>query len=266
MVGREVPERVEHGAKCPVWRLGRELEVDLLGEREGRFRFRLRGPGWATPPIALAVVGSFQVENAALAIALALGATQRTRAGREADVALLAEAAAEGVGRFLGVARRFELWGEAPGVAVVHDYAHHPTEVRVTLEAARRAYPGRRIHVLFQPHQHSRTARFLGDFVDSLRSADRVVVADVYGARTHIDGTRFAGAPELVDGLRAIRVPAACGGPLGSAVQRFVEGLSEKGAAPACALVLGAGDVEHVQDELLGKLALRGAPGSGARS
>jgi len=266
VVGREVPERVEHAARAPVWRLGRELAVDLLGEREGRFRFRLRGPGWATPEIALHVPGSFQVENAALALALSVGASQRTPAGREADPAALAAAAAEGVGRFLGVGRRFEPWGEAAGVSVVHDYAHHPTEVRVTLEAARRAFPGRRIHVLFQPHQHSRTARFLDDFVDSLRSADRVVVADVYGARAHIDGPRTAGAPELVDGLKSIHVRAAHGGPLGSAVQRLVEGLEEPGETPACALVLGAGDVEHVQDELLGKLALRGAPGSRARS
>ena len=266
VVGREVPERVEHAARAPVWRLGRELSIDLHGEREGRFRFRLRGPGWATPELALQVPGSFQVENAALALALAVGASQRTPAGREADPAALAAAAAEGVARFLGVARRFEPWGEAPGVSVVHDYAHHPTEVRVTLEAARRAFPGRRIHVLFQPHQHSRTARFLHEFVDSLRGADRVVVADVYGARAHIDGDRTAGAPELVDGLRAIHVKAAHGGPLGSAVQRLVEGLSERGETPACALVLGAGDVEHVQDELLGKLALRGAKGSGARS
>jgi UDP-N-acetylmuramate--alanine ligase len=166
----------------------------------------------------------------------------------------------------MGVARRFEPWGEDRGVSVVHDYAHHPTEVRVTLEAARRAFPGRRIHVLFQPHQHSRTARFLHEFVDSLRGADRVVVADVYGARAHTDGARFAGAQDLVDGLKSIHVEASYGGPLGSAVQRFVEGLAEPGETPACALVLGAGDVEHVQDELLGKLALRGVKGSGARS
>ena len=265
VVGRDVPECVELACQAPVWRLGRELEVDLLAEREGCFRMRLRGPGWATPELALSVPGSFQVDNAALALALAVGSSQRTEGGRAADPADLAAAAAEGAGRFVGVDRRFEPWGEAPGVTVIHDYAHHPTELRVTLEAARRAFPGRRIHVLFQPHQHSRTARFLDKFIESLRAADRVVVADVYGARLHSDGERFAGAPDLVDGLRAAHVDAALGGPLGASVQRFVEGLEERGATPACLLVIGAGDVEHVKDELLGKLALRGSTARGAR-
>ncbi len=257
VLGRDVPARVEEAAAATVWRLGRELEIDLVGERAGFFRFRLRGPGWATPEIALGVPGSFNVENAALACALAIGIH------RGSDPARLAAAAAEGIERFLGVARRFESWGgDGAGVDVVHDYAHHPTEVRVTIEAARRAFPRREIHVLFQPHQHSRTARFLNEFVESLRAADRVVVADVYGARTHVDGTRFAGAAELVDGLKSIHVAAVQGGPLGSAVQRFAEGVKR----PACVLVLGAGDVEHVRDELLQKLALRSPAPGAARS
>jgi UDP-N-acetylmuramate--alanine ligase len=265
VVGRDVPARIEHASKAPVWRLGRELDVELTAEREGCFRFRLRGPGWRTPEIALAVPGAFQVENAALAMALAIGASQRTPLGRGADPAELAAAAAEGVARFQGVGRRFEPWSEpdAP-VAVVHDYAHHPTEVRVTLEAARRAFPGRKLHVLFQPHQHSRTARFLDAFVDSLRSADRVVVADVYGARAHGETERVAGAPELVDGLRAIHVDAVAGGPLGSSVERTASGLAERGATPACLMVLGAGDVEHVQEDLLRALGAREASRSGA--
>lgn len=251
VIGPEVPEVVEESAGCEVWRLGREVQIDLLGERRGRFRFRVRGPKWATPDIVLAVPGEFNVENAALALSLAVGLAAR---GGRIDATAAAVAAAKGIEDFGGVERRFELWGEEDDVRVYHDYAHHPTEVRVTLETARRVLPGRELHVLFQPHQHSRTARFLDDFVESLRAADRVVVADVYGARLHIDSTS-AGSAELVMKLRRAHVDAVCGGALASSVSAAIEGLP----AGSGLLVLGAGDVDGVRDELLDRLALRSA-------
>lgn len=255
VLGRDVPPEVEHAARATVWRLGRELEVELLGETRGAFCLRLLGPGWATPPFQLAIPGHFSVENAACALALAIGISAR-RARVEPNV--VAAAGARGIERFAGVERRFEPWGSVTGsggaLHVVHDYAHHPTEVRVTLEAARRAYPRMPLHVLFQPHQHSRTARFLGEFVESLRFADRVVVAEVYGARTHVDGDQRAGAADLADGLVRSGVRAVAPGPLVDAIECFVDGLPESAAA----LVLGAGDVGMIRDELFRHLALRG--------
>ncbi|MEW6072147.1 MAG: Mur ligase domain-containing protein [Planctomycetota bacterium] len=253
VLGRAVPEEVELGARSPVWRLGRELEVDLLGEERGRFRFRLRLPGFATPEVQLAVPGHFNVDNAALALslAIALGAG-RTNMARTR----IAAAAVRGLERFDGVARRFETWGAEGEVVVVHDYAHHPSEVRVTLEAARRVFPDRELHVLFQPHQHSRTSRFLEEFAESLRIADRVVVTAVYGARRHIDGEEYAGAPELVLALARRGVPATAGESLGLALDRFLAGVPKRAAA----FVLGAGDIEGVRDELRRRLALRCAP------
>ena len=166
VVGRDVPEKIVSASPCTVWRLGREIHVDLAGENHGFFRFRLRGPGWATPTVELEVPGSFNVENAALALALAVGLVAREW---RLDPDEAADAAARAVHRYRGAERRFEPWGTVGGVELVHDYAHHPTEVRATLGAARRTFPGKPLHVLFQPHQHSRTARFLDDFVDSLR-------------------------------------------------------------------------------------------------
>jgi len=258
VLGRDVPEAVESAARCNVWRLGEELEVQLLGEHRGCFRFRLLGPGWASPPVDMRVPGHFNVENAALALALAAGLASGESFPRKPALACAARA----LNGFRGAARRFETWGVTGEVEVVHDYAHHPTEVRVTVEAARRVFPDRPLHVLFQPHQHSRTARLLDDFVESLRAADRVVVADVYGARTHIDGARTAGAPELVDRLRALNVDAVAGGDARTAVQRLADGLPRRAAV----LVLGAGDIELVKHELLERLALRGTPGSRAGS
>jgi len=254
VLGREVPQAVELGGRATeIWRLGEELEIDLLGEERGCFRFRLRGPGWATRSVQLAVPGHFNVENAALALALAIGLTAR-EAGVEPGT--IADAACDGIERFRGVARRFEDWGSEAGVEVVHDYAHHPTAVRVTIEAALRAFRGRPLHVLFQPHQHSRTSHFLQEFAESLRAADRVVVADVYGARKHIDGDRHAGAPELVAALRIRDVEAEEGGSLDRAVDRVVRGLPSV-REPAAVLVLGAGDVELIRENLLFQLAAR---------
>ena len=256
VVGRDVPERVVAAASCAVWRLGRELHVDLLGESHGFFRFRLRGPGFATPPVALEVPGSFNVDNAALALALAIGLVARHSA-LDRDEA--ADAAARTVHRYKGALRRFEPWGTAGGVEIVHDYAHHPTEVRVTIEAARRTLPGKPLHVLFQPHQHSRTARFLDDFVESLRGADRVVIADVYGARAHIDSAS-AGSPELVQGLMRAGIDAELGGPPADAVKKLCARLP----AGCAALILGAGDIDLSKHDLLEELALRGAAQRGS--
>ena len=256
VVGEEVPERVENACPAHVWRLGRELEVELIGEHRGRFDFRVIGPGWATPPMTLALPGRFQVDNAALAIALVIG-----RAAREwkIDPAQAVQDVAKGVERFGGVARRFEPWGTERGVEVIHDFAHHPTEVRVTLEAARRALAGVPLHVLFQPHQHSRTARFLHEFVESLRGLDRVIVADVYGARAHIDRME-AGAADLASLLRRAGVDAVAGGDLSSSIETTIKGLPDKSAL----LVLGAGDVETIRDDLFEALALRRIGTSGA--
>lgn len=258
-VGPELPRRVEEGARCPVWRLGRELELQLLSERAGCFSFGLRGPGFAVEELRLAVPGRFNVDNAALALALCVGLAARVW-GLDPDAA--AQAAARGLERFRGSQRRFEPWGEVGGASVVHDYAHHPTEVRVTLEAARRALPGRPLHVLFQPHQYSRTARFLREFAESLSFADRVVVAEVYGARAHVEGETSAGAEELVEQMRSLGVDAHTGGPLRTAVRRFAEGLP----TPCAALVLGAGDIGGIRDELLGELALSRAVESRTRA
>jgi UDP-N-acetylmuramate--alanine ligase len=239
-----------------VWRAGRELAVELVAERRGCFTFRLRAPGFQTRAVSLAVPGAFNVDNAALALALSVGLL-----GGDAP-SLAARAASATLAEYPGARRRFEPWGTVGGIQVVHDYAHHPTEVRVTLEGARRALPGMPLHVLFQPHQASRTARFLGEFAESLRFADRVVISDVYGARRHIDGGNLAGAEDLAQELRARGVVACAAGPLTSSVRVFAQALPD----PCAALVIGAGDVEGIQHELLESLALRCAvPGPARR-
>ncbi len=93
------------------------------------------------------------------------------------------DVAAKALKEFSGVRRRFELRGEERGISVYDDYAHHPTEVRATLTAAREAFNGRRIVGVFQPHLYSRTQTFYREFAQALLQADVLMVCDVYPAR-----------------------------------------------------------------------------------
>ena len=121
--------------------------------------------------VALSVHGRHNVLNALAAIAagLSLGAPFG--------------GLARGLGEFHGVERRFQRIGEARGVIVVDDYAHHPTEIAATLAAARVAYPGRRIIAAFQPHLYSRTRDFAGEFAHALAAADLLFLSEIYPAR-----------------------------------------------------------------------------------
>ncbi|MEA5576962.1 UDP-N-acetylmuramate--L-alanine ligase [Anabaena sp. UHCC 0451] len=90
---------------------------------------------------------------------------------------------AKGIATFEGARRRFEFRGEAAGITFIDDYAHHPSEIRATLAAARlQARPGQRVVAIFQPHRYSRTLTFLEEFAESFAHADVVVLTDIYSA------------------------------------------------------------------------------------
>jgi UDP-N-acetylmuramate--alanine ligase len=90
---------------------------------------------------------------------------------------------AKGLATFEGARRRFEFRGEVDGITFIDDYAHHPSEIRATLAAARlQARPGQRVVAIFQPHRYSRTLTFLDEFAESFAHADLVVLTDIYSA------------------------------------------------------------------------------------
>lgn len=131
----------------------------------GAFEF-----GGRTYPIKLKVRGEHNMLNAAGAFAACL------------ELGLDLETAISGLEMFSGTGRRFEALGTRRGVRVVDDYAHHPSEIAVTLRTAREVSDGR-VLVLFQPHLYSRTVQFAQGFAEALDAADSVVVTDIYGAR-----------------------------------------------------------------------------------
>jgi UDP-N-acetylmuramate--alanine ligase len=198
-------------------------------------------PGGPAVDLRLRVPGVHNVRNAAVALAVlhALGVDAARGAAALAD--------------FAGVGRRFERVGEAAGVAVVDDYAHHPTEVAATLAAARQAYPGRRLVAVFQPHLFSRTALHGDALGRALAAADVVVVAPVYAAREQ----PMAGVTAELVARGAVRA----GAPTVAVRERaaLAERVHDAVRAGDVVFTLGAGDVTRVGPELLAVLGARGA-------
>jgi UDP-N-acetylmuramate--alanine ligase len=150
------------------------------------------------------------------------------------------------LGSFGGAVRRFQLKGEKAGVTVVDDYAHHPTELKATLRAARDG-DWTRVLAVFQPHLYSRTEFLHAEFAEALLEADVAVVTDVYGARE--DPLPGVSGKLIVDSmLRMDRCkPVAYLPRLGSVVD-YLEGVAVPGDL---ILTLGAGDVHRVGERFL---------------
>jgi UDP-N-acetylmuramate--alanine ligase len=232
--------RVAQLVRSAVWRVGFAADADVriadveLGPAGSRAMVRL--PGDRHVALALRVPGRHNLRNAAAALAVA--------AELGADLVRAAAALAN----FAGVARRFERVGEAQGVTVMDDYAHHPTEVAATLAAARQAFPERRVVAVFQPHLYSRTAMLGGALGRALAAADLVVVAPIYGAREQpLPGVTadLVARGAIGAGARTVAVRDR------AALAARVAEVTRPGDV---VFTLGAGDVTQVGPELLARL------------
>ncbi len=210
-----------------------DIRPTLLGTR-----FRVFFHGEYYSEISLRLTGSHNVQNALAAAALAHEAGVSP-----ADIR-------EGLADFPGVRRRFESLGSWRGIALYDDYAHHPTAVEATLNAARQKFGKRRIWCLFQPHQVSRLRTLMDDFAHSFGAATEVLVAPVYAAREAAGGEPEAASAELARRIAANGVSA-----------RYCPGLDpiratvEDEARPGDMLItMGAGDINRVQHEFARQL------------
>jgi UDP-N-acetylmuramate--alanine ligase len=167
--------------------------------------------------------------------------------------------AATGIACFAGVKRRFEPVGEIGGVRVVDDYAHHPTEVRATLAAAREN-AGAAVWVVFQPHRYTRTAALCREFGEAFSDADRVVLLDVYSAgEAPVPGVS---GKTLVDSvLRSHPRTRLAYFPHPSAVAGYVADRARPGDL---VLTMGAGDVTAMGPEIVRALTERATAGGAA--
>jgi UDP-N-acetylmuramate--alanine ligase len=149
----------------------RNVTLNQRGGLDGEVWLR----GEQVAALSLAIPGRHNVRNALAA--LAVGHWHRIHPGWAAIM----------LRDFQGAGRRFEVAGEAWGVLVIDDYAHHPTEVAATLAAARLRFPTRRIWAVFQPHTYSRTKALLREYMHSFDDADKVLLLDIYPAREKSD-------------------------------------------------------------------------------
>jgi UDP-N-acetylmuramate--alanine ligase len=202
--------------------------------RRGYYRFAIHCRGSHVCDVKLPVPGEHNVQNALAAAALA------SHAGAEGD------AIRAGLEQFVGLRRRLQLLGEVRDVALVDDYAHHPTEVAATLAALREMYPDRRLWCVFQPHQASRLARLLDEFAASLRNADQVVLAEVFRAREAPPEAAAVTSAALAERLAAAGQNVR---QLASAAE-IRDHLRESLRGGDVLVTMGAGDIGTVAHEL----------------
>ena len=197
--------------------------------------FTVHGFGKELGRMKLAVPGLHNIYNALAAIAVGL------------DLGLDFRELAPGLEEFHGADRRFQIRGEKGGVLVVDDYGHHPTEIKATLAAAQTG--GRRVVVLFQPHRFSRTRDLMDEFGRSFYGADVLLLTDIYPASEEpIEGVTSQALAEEVErfGHRDVHYI----GSLSTAVDKVLQVAKPDDLV----VVLGAGNVYQVTDELLKRL------------
>ncbi len=193
--------------------------------------FTLLINGEESERVTLSVTGQHNVLNAlsALANAYVLGVDMKV--------------AAENVGLFKGAVRRFEYKLDLNGAKVYDDYAHHPTEVTATVQAASKL-PHKKLYCVFQPHTYSRAKTFLDKFAASFNGADEVIIADIYAAREPFD-------PSIPPSLIAERIGksgvSACAISGNEAISAYLKENVEEGDL---VVVMGAGDIFKIYEHL----------------
>jgi len=237
-----VVREVVAGAWCPVHSFGLtgEAEWRACGIRitEHGTVFEVRRGDIRLGEFVTPLVGDFNVRNclAVIAAATALGIER--------------EAIAHALASFRGVRRRMEVKAEIAGITLIDDFAHHPTAVRVTLEALRQRYPGRRLIAIFEPRSRTSRLRIMQPaFEDALLAADIIVIGPVFRPEVVPDERRLS-PPELARALRERGRPAHAF----SSVEEIVSALDPMLAPGDVVVILSNGDFGGIHEKRLRRL------------
>jgi UDP-N-acetylmuramate--alanine ligase len=205
---------------------GSSFDLSLRDEQAAPVKVHLKLPGRHNVLNALAVMGVAHLLE--LPLAGAAGALEE----------------------FRGTSRRFDLRGEVAGVVVIDDYAHHPSEIRATLAAARGRFPGRRIWAVWQPHTYSRVRLLFNEFTAAFSDADKVLVTEVYAAREAAPQDGFT-AQEVVQAMSHSDVHFVP--DIAQATSFLVDYLRPGDVL----LVLSAGDADQISAQVLALISDR---------
>ena len=206
----------EVGRRIITYGFNPQAQLRPLNVRTDRFcsTFTVLFEGKELGKVSVMAPGRHNVHNALAAVGIGL------------ELGIPFEKIREGLGKYTGVFRRFQVKHDAGGIMVIDDYAHHPTEVKATLAAAREGWSDRRIIAVFQPHLYSRTKQLYKEFGSSFFDAEKLILTDVYPSREapiegvsgkliadtakaygHRDVTYVAGKEDLAKSLMAIARP-----------------------------------------------------------
>lgn len=216
------------------------LRVDQISLNASGSNARVLWNGAKIGELSLAVPGEHNVLNAAAVLAVGM------------ELGLNPAAILDGLAKFHGAGRRFELKGSVGGIRVVDDYGHHPTELKVTLAAARRYAGGGKLLVIFQPHRYSRTQVFVNQFADALSSADQVWLLEIYAA-----------SEQPIAGVSSVKIAnLLSNSTFEPNFLSVIEEVSQRAMPGDVIITLGAGDVSSLGPLLLEELQKRFDVGS----
>ncbi len=230
----------EFGRKPEKWlTFGINSQADYTAEKlrleDGFYSFELCYGGYCLGRIKLSTPGKHNVYNclAAVAIAGCAGASSEDIVGV--------------CGSFTGADRRLMVKAEINGIKVLDDYAHHPTEIKASLEAIRHCYPKAKIICVFQPHQYSRTRFMLDDFAESFKLADLTIVPDIYFVRDTMESRKEVNSEILVDRIKQTGSDAV----FINGFSKICDYLKEAANSGDVVVTMGAGDIWKVADEYI---------------
>ena len=223
-------------AKVYTYAVGEKADfyADNVRVKDGEIWFDFYTPSGKVADIQLGVPVWVNIENgvAAMAVAWLMGATE--------------EELREGMRSFLGVYRRFNIHMNTPQVAYVDDYAHHPMELKATIESVRRLYPERHVIGVFQPHLYSRTRDFAEGFAEVLSGLDEVALLPIYPAREEpIAGVTSEWLLEKISAKRALVMPTI----LAKYLRERVKGCIAQGK-DCVVITMGAGDIDRQVEDI----------------
>lgn len=235
-------ELCENNTRTAKVSFGMRPSVDLYPKNieliNGVQKFNLMWKGEDIGEFEITLPGTYNLFNALAASATAL------HIGVHKDVLRRA------LKNFRGAGRRFELVGRLDKSIIISDYAHHPTSVRGTIDAAREVYPNKKILVVFQPHQKNRTMKLFDDFSKSFNRADEVILSEIYEVAGRNETENEISSKDLVEAVKKQNSKLTVS--YASSLNKAEKLIREKQKDFDVILIMGAGDIDEVARRLVG--------------